>query len=442
MADLTPVVEPLIGSTGIPINVEPKALFSQAIEEGTAVPENFFLVCTQKEGVSQDEILQNASITDIVPASIEHRRVELLTDDTYTGNDFGTGASAGELWRSEVTIKPDYPLSPNTNYAVIISDRVGLINVFDPEPAGLNSGTGELVAEGPYDELITDTYTITIISSGGKNSATYFWSRSSDSFTSPALTASNGFMEIDRGLKVKFLDGTYDVSDSFTIRVRPEDRLTGIFSWSFATALENFDVPEDDRSNDIVDLPVNDPVGTPSTPTSPDFYVESITPEFGECDIKTANKATARIGGAIFTTLQETSQYNGWRIEYTSGGTAGSEVVTVVGTNKIEIQVEDGVSTEQQVIDAFNAEVAVNTFLVASTTNGTATVVASSRANIIRGVNPNQYIITFNKDVEASSLDGNLRVTTQPLYPVGEEIDVYFTRTVNANVVTLTLEAS
>ena len=442
MADLTPLVEPLIGSTGIPINVEPSALFSQAIDEGTAVPENFFLVCVQKEGVNQDEILQHASITDIVPAEIEHRRVELLTQDDYTGKDFGIGGSAGELWRSEVLIKPTVPLKPNTNYAVIVSDRVGLISVFDPQPAGLNSGTGALEAEGPYTELITDQYTITIVSSGGKSSATYFWSRSSDGHTSNVLTASAGFMEIDRGVKVKFLAGTYDVSDSFTVRVRPQDRLSSLFSWTFATALDNFNVPEDERSNDIVNLPVLNPVANGSGVATPAFYVDKIAPDFGKCHVTVANKATARVGGIVFSTKQETNQYNGWRIEYTSGGTAGSEAVTLVGSNKIEIQVESGVSTEQQVVDAFNAEVAVNVNFVASTSTGSALVTSGAKVNLTRGNNPNQYIITFNKDVDASSLDGNLRVTTQPLHPVGEELDIYYTRTVSANVVTLTLEAS
>lgn len=46
---------------------------------------------------------------------------------------------------------------------------------------------------------------------------------------------------------------------------------------------------------------------------------------------------------------------NSITIEYTSGATAGSEVVTEVG-NAISIQIEDSVSTSQQIVDAVNAQ--------------------------------------------------------------------------------------
>jgi TP901-1 family phage major tail protein len=60
---------------------------------------------------------------------------------------------------------------------------------------------------------------------------------------------------------------------------------------------------------------------------------------------------------------------NGIQIQYSSGGTAGSEVVTVIGKN-IDIKIQSGTSTATQVRAAFNA-VAAATALASCAVTGT-----------------------------------------------------------------------
>jgi hypothetical protein len=60
-------------------------------------------------------------------------------------------------------------------------------------------------------------------------------------------------------------------------------------------------------------------------------------------------------------TFNQASSYNNsYTLEYTTGGTAGSEVVSITGFN-IEIQIEDGVSTATQIKDAIEAATGLNT---------------------------------------------------------------------------------
>lgn len=439
MAELTPLVEPNINSTGIPINIQPTMIFSQAIEEGSVAPENFFIVSTKKEQ-DPDQAYESASITDIVPAEVEHRRIQLATTNDFTGYDFGTGTTPGELWRSEVKIIPDAPLKPNTNYAVIISDRNSLITVFDPQPGGSNSGSGELLAEGPYEGFSAEIYTVNIVSSGGKSTASYYWSRQSDGYTSPIINAAGKFTEIDRGLRIKFSDGTYDVSDSFSVNVRPEDRLNDLFSWSFGTALTNFEVPEDDESGDLINLPVNTPGSASNGQASqPAFYVEEVSPEFGSTMVRPARKGVVRLGPVIFSTNEETDDHNGWRFEFVDGVTAGNETISLIGSNRVEIQIEDEVSTAQEVVDAFNTSALAADF-TAATSKPDKVVKDKTRNTMTRGAGVNQFIITFNKDINPATVDSNIRATTRDIYPSTPEEMLFYTTTVNGNTITLTFD--
>ena len=112
MANLTPVVEPIVNSTGNPITTFPKVLFEKAIDAGSVNESNFFIVSLRREGdQDQDQLLQvSNAIQDIMPATLEYRRVNLADLNTFTGKDYGA-VSAGELYRSEITLKPKQPLS-------------------------------------------------------------------------------------------------------------------------------------------------------------------------------------------------------------------------------------------------------------------------------------------------------------------------------------------
>lgn len=86
--------------------------------------------------------------------------------------------------------------------------------------------------------------------------------------------------------------------------------------------------------------------------------------------------ATYEVTGAGFyltyTAVAPGAAGNGITIEYTAGGTAGSEIVSVVSL-AISVQIESGVSKYQQVADAVNADSSANALVTATTNSRTAT---------------------------------------------------------------------
>jgi hypothetical protein len=94
---------------------------------------------------------------------------------------------------------------------------------------------------------------------------------------------------------------------------------------------------------------------------------------------KTASGAFATItkGGVSGTAVIMGTEGNSITLAYTTGGTAGAEVVTVSG-NAISVQIESGVSTITQVRTALNASVAAAA--LATFTGTSATTVAAAAA--------------------------------------------------------------
>jgi hypothetical protein len=74
----------------------------------------------------------------------------------------------------------------------------------------------------------------------------------------------------------------------------------------------------------------------------------------GATSVAASGVLTAGAGELTITALEKGTAGNSISVALTAGGTAGSEVVTVVG-NAITVQVENGVSTAAQVKDALDA---------------------------------------------------------------------------------------
>lgn len=89
--------------------------------------------------------------------------------------------------------------------------------------------------------------------------------------------------------------------------------------------------------------------------------------------------ATLTIQDILYTAVDVYSDGNLISIEYTAGGTAGSEVVTVVD-NAISVQIEDGVSTADQIVTAITASAEASALVTAavSGTGSTVQVVVSA----------------------------------------------------------------
>lgn len=438
MAQLTPTVQPAVNSAGISISTHPKILYDRAIEEGLVNKSNFFIVAINKTnpGSIEDYLQTTNIITDIVPAQTVHERLNPVSGDPENVLDFGDDPDSGEQYASRVTIKPDNPLNPNTNYAVILSKNISKRTVFDPEPGNSNSGTGQIEAFGPFSRLQADTYTITIVASGGKNSSQYVWSRASDSVGSVALSSSQKTRQIDSGIGVRFKDGTYEVGDTFTIRVIPQVKQTSLYSWTFSTGAGEYQVPEDEKSGNVVNLPVQGQTSTVSDPVDDPVEVVETKPEMAASLVKVATLGYVKLGDVLFTTKEETKDFNGVKISIIDGATAGSEVVTVVDPKLIEIQIENEVSTAKQIVDAFNSSAANNDFN-ASTLKEDKKQKSGVKGRIMKGVNPNKFEIFFSKDIDVGSLEDNIVVTSQNIYPPGPEDEIYFEQQVDGNKLTI-----
>lgn len=102
-------------------------------------------------------------------------------------------------------------------------------------------------------------------------------------------------------------------------------------------------------------------------------------------------------------TFTQPGDNNNYSMEYTSGATAGSEVVTILG-NTVTVQIEDGVSTATQIKAALDGNAGFNA-AVDTTISGTAgnAQTVFGPTNFAGGVNPG--------NVKAAYLNGDVEIT-------------------------------
>ena len=104
-----------------------------------------------------------------------------------------------------------------------------------------------------------------------------------------------------------------------------------------------------------------------------------------------SQKADLVVGDLTFTFKTGGIEGNAFSIELTTGGTAGSEVVTQ-DADKLSVQIEDGVSTAQEIFNAITAFAAIpNTMLVDFVISGTAgnPQAIAAIALLTGGIDPN-----------------------------------------------------
>jgi hypothetical protein len=437
MSHLIPLVTPSNESQGIAVGTSPTAIFEKSIDEGSINTSSCFLVeISRRTGDSLDDYLANtgSAIEDVVPGIVTSERINLADEDLYTAPDYGTDPNSGELYRTKVIINPDNLLKPNTNYAVLLSKDITPVTVFDAEANAGNAGTGSLFTKGVNTGLIADTYTLTVTKAGSKNTAEFAWARSSDSYTSVSIQARGRYTEIDQGVTVKFDDGAYEVGDSFVIRVIAADFQDEIYSWTFSTGSGEYELPTDERSSSVVSLPVEG-----ETVLQDDFYVVSVDPPNAESLVKIARKASVVVDDIIFRTIGYTASFNSYTVEFLGGGTAGSETVDLVDSTKIQITIEDDVSTAQQIIDAFSAH-ALSASIETETDNASAQKSVTAAKQFSTGVDANTITITFNKDIDETSLTDKIKVLSESICPAGSPTEVLFDTSVSGAQLTITLK--
>lgn len=435
MSNLVPIVTPASNAEGVAVGLEPTAIFEKSMDEGSISTSSCFLVeipTHNKEDL--DTFLANAALGNIVPAKVESERINLLDEDPYTGLDFGSDVDSGEKYRTKITINPDTLLKPNTTFAAMLSKDISLLSVFDPEPNGGNTGTGALVSEGVYKGLAADTYTITVVTSGSKNTAKYAWTRASDGMTSVSIEARARFIGIDEGLKIKFTDGTYVIGDSFVIETLPADTQVDIYSWTFSSGSGDYQIPDDERSDDVLNIPV---IGG-STTAGDALFVVGVEPANADSMLKIPRKANVKVGDVVIITKEYTSSLNDYTFEFLAGATAGAEIIGLVGTN-VTVTIEDGVSTAQQVVDAFNASALVNVNFEASTESAAVAQIVQAQSSLSKGIDATIITVTFNKDLNPASVTDKVKINSQPIYPSGPSEEITFTTAVSGKQLIMTL---
>lgn len=136
-------------------------------------------------------------------------------------------------------------------------------------------------------------------------------------------------------------------------------------------------------------------------------YATGISVDMTNVNVVVGAKSTLTVQDLSFEFLQTGSYGNAFTLEYTSGATAGAEVVNVVGT-VITVQIEDGVSTADQIKTAVDGFFAFNDIIL-TTVSGTGTNVQTvmGPVNFTGGINQGSKLAArFKGDVR---IDGGFQ---------------------------------
>lgn len=405
--NITPFVYPSKDQEGVELSLEATALFDFALELGTINKHNAFLVKKTSEFSN--------NVVEPVESSVELQRIDLTTTAEHTTPDYGSDPNSGELYRSKIIIKPLSLLEQHTEYSVLLSKEISAVTVFDPEP-GVGNVESTPIFKGPFTGLSDDVYTIDITDSGDHGTALFQWTRSSDSASESGLRARKRYVEIDKGIFIKFPRGNYEAGDTFTLRVRPQQKLNTTVTWDFATGSEAQIVPDDSRSTSVVDIPVvgQDDSGGSGTGG---FQLNSSTPYDGQTMVNIGQKGSVVINGIVYTTQQKTDSLNNKRIKVID--LTGMSPTIYELNDEIVIEIEDGVTTNQEVVDIMNG----STFAIEATTStpGSIATLHGSGMLITGGVNGGFIEFTFNKNIDQANFnESNISAIYESLTSVSD----------------------
>jgi hypothetical protein len=400
--NIIPLVYPSSDQEGVELTPAVTALYDFELEKGTVKRENCFLVKKSSE-------LNNNAI-ETIPSSVSFERIDLASLNPYTAPDYGDQVESGELFRTLVTIAPDSLLQAHTEYSVVLSKDISAITVFDPEPGISNTGKTPYFV-GPYTGLIEDTYAITITQSGDQSSCSYAWTRTSDSFSESNISGSLRQIEFDEGIFIKFQRGDYEAGDTFSVRVRPQQKINQTFAWNFSTGDSAYQTPDDEDSGTVINLPVDngtDQVGTGG------FSLTSVTPYDGQTFVEKGASGVAVISGVVFQTATRTDTLNDKRIKVIDGGALslyelGGEII---------IEIEEGITTNEQVVDIMNLAALG---LVATTSTPTSVMAThASGVLVLGGENGTDLVFEFNKNIDPATPKESIKVIYESLTSMGK----------------------
>jgi hypothetical protein len=278
---ILPIVNPANNADGIALQPVITALYPFALDEGSVTSTNCFLV----KKVSY----QGNNSTVPVPVKINLKKIELTTSNPFTGVDYGGDSQAGLKYRSLIELIPSAQLEPHTSYSVILSRDIAKNSVFDIEANSSNVGAKAPLLRGPYTGMSTNSYRIQVVIGGSENTAIYRLIRNSDNQITNNLVAKKRYIELEKGIFVKFDIGTYVANDYWDFIVKPLVKTNEIYSWDFTTGDSNYTVPADQNSGVIVGLPVENNSGSGSSAGST-FKLLSASPAMNTAMHNPSNK--------------------------------------------------------------------------------------------------------------------------------------------------------
>jgi hypothetical protein len=282
---------PSSNASAVIVNGEIWVLFSTQIDEASLTTEgNFFVTGPESDTWSgpdlalwqtqvNGDVLASPGLDGIVPGTFRLERINLGDLNTYSGTDT---AGAGNLFRTKAVFKPAKQLTPNTSYSVYLSGdqdsadeyKTGVKpqTVFDRIFSG--SGASDVTFAGTYNgSASSETYNVSILTTGTKGVATFEWWLSSAPGThyGPILTAPS--VLLNNGVYVKFGGvGSYVLNDLFTCVVKKQDPYTGTYIWSFTTGSGSIQTIPDSTSTSIIGQSV------PLTALTPGLQILNLTP--------------------------------------------------------------------------------------------------------------------------------------------------------------------
>ena len=286
----------------------------------------------------------------------------------------------------------------------MLYEVITILSTFDPK------GTleGRIFAEGVYSGQSEENYTVEILIAGAENEAIYNVTRQSDNKVFGPFKTSSRLTEIDNGFSLKFR-GSYLIGETCTIKVLPKDLIGSVVAWGFSTGSGAIQTPEDKLSGSIIGLPV---AGGVESANSDSFSIVSINPEYASSLNPIGRVGSTLLGGIQVITKERTDAYNGYILNVLYDANLGEESVQDLdGSALIHINA----ATQLAVI-----QVLINTSFLSSflTANLVGTAIPSIGSyTIIDGEEQTKIVITFNKDIDETSIQNKIGIYSQRIYP-------------------------
>lgn len=294
-------LHPSSGATATLVGDQVWVLFNTEIDENT-VTENFFITGPESDtwsgpdmslwqnGRINKDFLASPGLAGIVPGTLSFQRINLADLNVYTSADT-TGN--GGLYRTKAIFTPSKQLTPSTKFtAYLTGDEdgtdgikagIGPRSIFDP--IRIASGSSNVTFSGTFTGSGSETYKISIASTGVNKVATFTWWLLSAPGTvyGPVLTDTKVFLS--NGIYAGFGDGSFTIGDTHQALAKAVAPYLGTYNWGFVTGSGSIQtIPTTTSTSVIGDL-------VPKTSLAPTiFKVKSISPVDRSTNLTTKTK--------------------------------------------------------------------------------------------------------------------------------------------------------